>query len=1017
MLALALLALKISSPMPVGLPLRGEDIVAIASSRFKRDAHVGTQRSLGLPTGTACSFLVKTMPNQATLVLERLPVRITRYIVPSPRFVISQAHGSRELGHRVNGSRELGHRVNGSRKLDLRARSQATGCALGQATVCPGRPDARPPGAPSARPPCHPTLGHRVTPRPGHLVTRRSVIGCPRGQATVSPDARPPGHPSARPPCHPTLGHRVPPRPGHRVTRRSAIGSPLGQATLSPDARPPGAPTARPPCAQDDPTLGHRVPPRPGHRVTRRSATGCPLGQATVSPDARPPGHSSARPPCHPTLGHRVTPRPGHRVTRRSATGSPLGQATVSPDARPPGHPSARPPCPKLGQNSTMVPGARTALGHSAPNSAKTRPWCPVLARRSATVPQTRPKLDHGARCSHGARPKLDHGARCSHGARPKLDHGARCSHGARPPCPKLGQNSTMVPGGRPDARPPCRELDHGGQATLSPDARPPGDPAARPPCHPTLGHRVTPRPGHRVIRRPGHRVTRRPGHRVTRRPGHRVTPRAGHRVPRRPGHRVALVLGGLGEGLGHVSGRAGGSTLPASFLFRKATLPLTIPRRVFKSSAKDSARRSMGIVLQGGQRGSSAARAWPTTRALGGHRPLLRVGNRATGERVVSSPDSDLEAFSHNPAHGSFAPLAFQPSAMTNSHVPYWWVNNPTLGEFCFTMIGRADIEGSKSNVAMNAWLPQASYPCGNFSDTSSFKFRRSKGSLGHAFTVRIRTGNQNQTSFYPSVPHEISVLVELILGHLRYLLTDVPPQPNSPPDNVFRPDRPAEASLGSKKRGSAPPPIHGISKITLKVVVFHFRLSAPTYPTPLKSFHKVGLESSSTGSSFPADSAKPVPLAVVSLDSRQGHRIPLVRTSSESTVQRTGKAPEGAVPSPSPGRHATTRSRRGSSSSSSPTADGGCSPWRPDAVMSTTGRGRHSVLRIFKGRRGRTGHHATCGALPAAGPYLRLSRFQGGQAIRTDGRSARAHAQGFAATAAPSYSSGPGSCPDGRV
>ncbi|KAI9240523.1 MAG: hypothetical protein BYD32DRAFT_364983, partial [Podila humilis] len=38
-------------------------------------------------------------------------------------------------------------------------------------------------------------------------------------------------------------------------------------------------------------------------------------------------------------------------------------------------------------------------------------------------------------------------------------------------------------------------------------------------------------------------------------------------------------------------------------------------------------------------------------------------------------------------------------------------WVNNPTLTEFCFSMIGRADIEGSKSNVVMNAWLPQASY------------------------------------------------------------------------------------------------------------------------------------------------------------------------------------------------------------------------------------------------------------------------------------------------------------------
>ncbi|KAK7230368.1 hypothetical protein RIF29_43017 [Crotalaria pallida] len=306
--------------------------------------------------------------------------------------------------------------------------------------------------------------------------------------------------------------------------------------------------------------------------------------------------------------------------------------------------------------------------------------------------------------------------------------------------------------------------------------------------------------------------------------------------------------------------------------------------------------------------------------------------------------------------------------------------------------MIGRADIEGSKSNVAMNAWLPQASYPCGNFSDTSSFKFRRTKGSIGHAFTVRIRTGNQNQTSFYPFVPHEISVLVELILGHLRYLLTDVPPQPNSPPDNVFRPDRPAEAGLGSKNRGNAPPPIHGIIGFPLSVPVLS-RL----------------------------------------FDAR-------------------GRGPEGPVPNPSPDRHTATRSRRESSSSSPPTADGfgtgtpvpspqsqsfsrgygsilptslayivpstrGCSPWRPDAVMSTTGRGRHSVLRIFKGRRGRTGHHATCGALPAAGPYLRLSRFQDGQAICTDGRSARAHAPGFAATVAPSYSSGPGPCPDGRV
>lgn len=44
-------------------------------------------------------------------------------------------------------------------------------------------------------------------------------------------------------------------------------------------------------------------------------------------------------------------------------------------------------------------------------------------------------------------------------------------------------------------------------------------------------------------------------------------------------------------------------------------------------------------------------------------------VGRGAVGGRWrrFSSLDSDLEAFSHNPAHGSFAPLAFQPSAMTN--------------------------------------------------------------------------------------------------------------------------------------------------------------------------------------------------------------------------------------------------------------------------------------------------------------------------------------------------------------
>ncbi|CAN7092740.1 unnamed protein product [Brassica rapa subsp. narinosa] len=279
--------------------------------------------------------------------------------------------------------------------------------------------------------------------------------------------------------------------------------------------------------------------------------------------------------------------------------------------------------------------------------------------------------------------------------------------------------------------------------------------------------------------------------------------------------------------------------------------------------------------------------------------------------------------------------------------------------------MIGRADIEGSKSNVAMNAWLPQASYPGGNFSDTSSFKFRRSKGSIGHAFTVRIRTENQNQTSFHPFVPHEISVLVELILGHLRYLLTDVPPQPNSPPDNVLRPDRPAEASLGSKRRGC--------------------------YPA---SDSRIGLESSSTGSSFPADSAKPVPLAVVSLDSRQGHQIPLVRTSSELAVRARGKFPKEPFPvrPPADTRRSAlaTLAAQAARQQSTGSELGPPSPaLRANPFPEVTDPFCRLPLptlfhRPEAGRWECTGHHATCGALPAAGPYLRLSRFQGGQAVK---------------------------------
>ena len=82
---------------------------------------------------------------------------------------------------------------------------------------------------------------------------------------------------------------------------------------------------------------------------------------------------------------------------------------------------------------------------------------------------------------------------------------------------------------------------------------------------------------------------------------------------------------------------------------------PYNTPFR-FKSSAKDLSPQTFGIDSR-----------W--TYAVGGTRGPSICSRVTSGEvsGVASSMASDLEAFSHNPTHGSFAPLAFQPSAITN--------------------------------------------------------------------------------------------------------------------------------------------------------------------------------------------------------------------------------------------------------------------------------------------------------------------------------------------------------------
>jgi len=89
--------------------------------------------------------------------------------------------------------------------------------------------------------------------------------------------------------------------------------------------------------------------------------------------------------------------------------------------------------------------------------------------------------------------------------------------------------------------------------------------------------------------------------------------------------------------------------------------------------------------------------------------------------------------------------------------------VNNHTLSRCCSRRMTEADIEGSKSYVDMNSWQPQASYPCGNFSDT----WERTKylyldallrpqkkwfsGSIGLFFNCAWRTESMHSNQLLP--------------------------------------------------------------------------------------------------------------------------------------------------------------------------------------------------------------------------------------------------------------------------
>ena len=52
------------------------------------------------------------------------------------------------------------------------------------------------------------------------------------------------------------------------------------------------------------------------------------------------------------------------------------------------------------------------------------------------------------------------------------------------------------------------------------------------------------------------------------------------------------------------------------------------------------------------------------------------------------------------------------------------------------------------------------------------------------------MHTEHRDQASFCPFTLREVSILAELALGHLRYSLTNVPPQLNTSPGSVLESD-----------------------------------------------------------------------------------------------------------------------------------------------------------------------------------------------------------------------------------
>lgn len=146
--------------------------------------------------------------------------------------------------------------------------------------------------------------------------------------------------------------------------------------------------------------------------------------------------------------------------------------------------------------------------------------------------------------------------------------------------------------------------------------------------------------------------------------------------------------------------------------------------------------------------------------------------------------------------------------------------------GEFCFIMIGRANIKGSENYIAMNCWLPQASYF--RYLLLKTQKVRRIVRSRFHSLFSYWKS---RSSKLCPSAPQKVPPWAHLRMFALpfdRYIVEQVVPTQHGQVLDACSQEWESLGTCLSPPLHPAPPSPpallpHWVSEKTIRVVKFH--------------------------------------------------------------------------------------------------------------------------------------------------------------------------------------------------